>query len=100
MGREAGLSGAADMGDFNAIPRSRALTNALRRGSVTPSARPLIPGVVTFLLPEANLIGALVVFRFLYFLLPLVLGSSLFAVTELVSRRRISSNSQAVHKGT
>jgi glycosyltransferase 2 family protein len=40
------------------------------------------------LLPGINLIGALLVFRFVYFLVPLALGSIVFAITEIVFRRR------------
>jgi uncharacterized membrane protein YbhN (UPF0104 family) len=40
-----------------------------------------------YLLPGANLIGALLVFRFVYFLLPLGIGLVVFAVTELLLRR-------------
>jgi glycosyltransferase 2 family protein len=51
----------------------------------------VIESVVMYLLPQKDLIGPLLVFRFVYFLVPLGLGSILLAVTELFYRRRSSS---------
>jgi hypothetical protein len=48
----------------------------------------VIESVVLYLLPQANLIGPLLVFRFVYFLVPLGLGATLFGVSEIVLRRR------------
>jgi hypothetical protein len=42
---------------------------------------------VLFLLPGPKVIGALILFRLAYFLVPLCLGSVLFALTELLLRR-------------
>jgi uncharacterized membrane protein YbhN (UPF0104 family) len=58
--------------------------------SHVPGGLGVIESVVLFLLPAVNPIGALIVFRFVYFLVPLALGGMLFAVTELVFRRRSS----------
>jgi glycosyltransferase 2 family protein len=55
--------------------------------SHVPGGLGVIESVVTFLLPGANLIGALIAFRVVYFLVPLMLGGMLFAATELVFRR-------------
>jgi glycosyltransferase 2 family protein len=60
-----------------------------------PGGLGVIESVVLFLLPQAQLIGAVLVFRFVYFLLPLALGSTLFALTEL--RLRFSGGSAAAH---
>jgi uncharacterized membrane protein YbhN (UPF0104 family) len=54
--------------------------------SHVPGGLGVIESVVTFLLPAANIIGAVLAFRFLYFLLPLALGGILFAVAEIVFR--------------
>jgi hypothetical protein len=43
------------------------------------------------LLPQRDLIGPLLVFRFVYFLAPLGVGSLLFLVTELIDRPRQES---------
>jgi uncharacterized membrane protein YbhN (UPF0104 family) len=60
-----------------------------------PGGLGVIESVVMFLLPGANLIGALLVFRFVYFLVPLVVGGAVFAVTEIVFRRRDASGRPA-----
>ena len=49
--------------------------------SHVPGGLGVIENVVAFLLPRADLIGALVAFRFIYFLLPCA-GRGLFVVTE------------------
>ena len=54
--------------------------------SHVPGGLGVIESVVTFLLPAANIIGAVLAFRFLYFLVPLALGGILFAVAEIVFR--------------
>ncbi|HEX2217004.1 MAG TPA: UPF0104 family protein [Xanthobacteraceae bacterium] len=58
-----------------------------------PGGLGVIETVVLYLLPEGNLIGALLAFRVIYFLIPLAIGGSLFLITELVLRRRSSSQS-------
>jgi glycosyltransferase 2 family protein len=55
--------------------------------SHVPGGLGVIESVVTFLLPNQSVIGALIVFRFVYFLVPLALGSGLFAMTEIMFRR-------------
>ncbi len=52
-----------------------------------PGGLGVVETVVQHVLPGENLIGPLLVFRFVYFLAPLVLGLLLLAVTELASRR-------------
>jgi glycosyltransferase 2 family protein len=47
--------------------------------------------VVLLLLPGAEIFGALVVFRFVYFLVPLAIGGTTFLVSEAVWRTRIRS---------
>ncbi|EIM28136.1 putative bifunctional lysylphosphatidylglycerol flippase/synthetase [Microvirga lotononidis] len=64
------------------------IANATALVSHVPGGLGVIESVVMYLLPQADLIGPLLVFRFVYFLVPLVLGSILLAVTELVYRRR------------
>jgi hypothetical protein len=48
-----------------------------------PGGLGIIESAVIFLLPHADLIGAVLVFRFVYFLVPLGVGSALFAAAEL-----------------
>jgi uncharacterized membrane protein YbhN (UPF0104 family) len=55
--------------------------------SHVPGGLGVIESVVLFLLPGHKVIGALILFRLAYFLVPLCLGSVLFALTELFLRR-------------
>ena len=64
------------------------IANATALVSHVPGGLGVIESVVMYLLPQKDLIGPLLVFRFVYFLVPLGLGSILFAVTELFYRRR------------
>jgi len=64
------------------------IANATALVSHVPGGLGVIESVVMYLLPEDNLIGPLLVFRFVYFLAPLGLGSILFAATELILRHR------------
>ncbi len=53
-----------------------------------PGGLGVIEAVILSLVPGANVIGALVAFRAVYYLVPFVLGSLTFGVTELVRRQR------------
>jgi uncharacterized membrane protein YbhN (UPF0104 family) len=64
------------------------IANATALVSHVPGGLGVIESVVMYLLPQSDLIGPLLVFRFVYFLAPLGLGSILFVVTELVLRHR------------
>jgi uncharacterized membrane protein YbhN (UPF0104 family) len=59
-----------------------------------PGGLGVIESVVLYLLPEGQLIGAVLVFRFVYFLVPLALGATLFAITELRLRAANRSDSE------
>ena len=48
----------------------------------------MVETVVLFLLPHGQFIGALIVFRVVYFLVPLCIGIPLFAVTEFMFRQK------------
>jgi uncharacterized membrane protein YbhN (UPF0104 family) len=64
------------------------IANATALVSHVPGGLGVIESVVMYLLPQNDLIGPLLVFRFVYFLVPLCLGGALLAVTELVLRAR------------
>ncbi|SCY72410.1 lysylphosphatidylglycerol synthase domain-containing protein [Microvirga guangxiensis] len=55
--------------------------------SHVPGGLGVIESVVMYLLPGQDLIGPLLVFRFVYFLIPLCMGIVVFLLTELVFRR-------------
>jgi uncharacterized membrane protein YbhN (UPF0104 family) len=67
------------------------IANATALVSHVPGGLGVIESVVMYLLPQKDLIGPLLVFRFVYFLAPLGLGGILFAVAELLYRRRSRS---------
>ena len=56
--------------------------------SHVPGGLGVIETVVGYLLPNTNVVGALIAFRSVYFLLPLMLGGPLFGLTELLLKRR------------
>ena len=64
------------------------IANASALITHVPGGLGVIESVVAFLLPQARLIGALVAFRFIYFLVPLALGGGLFLLTEVALRSR------------
>ncbi len=64
------------------------IANTTALVSHVPGGLGVIESVVMHLLPEHDLIGPLLVFRFVYFLAPLGLGSVLLLVTELSYRHR------------
>jgi uncharacterized membrane protein YbhN (UPF0104 family) len=53
-----------------------------------PGGLGVIESVVLFLLPQAQFIGALLVFRVVYFLVPLSIGAPTFAAIEIARRRK------------
>jgi uncharacterized membrane protein YbhN (UPF0104 family) len=53
-----------------------------------PGGLGVVESVVMFLLPGAGVIGALVMFRVIYYLVPLCTGGPLFALTEIYYRRK------------
>jgi uncharacterized membrane protein YbhN (UPF0104 family) len=63
--------------------------NVLTLVSHVPGGLGVIEGTVMYLLPHGSeLLGPLIVFRLVYFLLPLAIGLVLFATAEFVFRRR------------
>jgi uncharacterized membrane protein YbhN (UPF0104 family) len=56
--------------------------------SHVPGGLGVIESVVMYLLPGQDLIGPLLVFRFVYFLIPLCIGIFVFLASELFFRRR------------
>jgi uncharacterized membrane protein YbhN (UPF0104 family) len=63
--------------------------------SHVPGGLGVIEAVVEYLLPAARVIGALVAFRVVYFLIPLCIGGPLFALAELWGRRAHSLSAEA-----
>jgi uncharacterized membrane protein YbhN (UPF0104 family) len=64
------------------------LANVASLVSHVPGGLGVLEAVIIHALPEVSVIGALVVFRFIYFLVPVTIGAALFSVYELTQRRR------------
>ena len=60
-----------------------------------PGGLGVIETVVLFVLGRPELIGAVLVFRFVYFLLPLMAGIVTLVVSETYWRRRITGNASS-----
>jgi uncharacterized membrane protein YbhN (UPF0104 family) len=75
------------------------IANATALVSHVPGGLGVIESVVMVLLPQADLIGPLLVFRFVYFLVPLAIGCVVFGVAELVVRRRSAPGARAAAVG-
>ena len=63
--------------------------------SHVPGGLGVIESVVIYLLPHADVIGALLVFRFVYSLMPLLFGTVLLASTEAVFRLKGAQSRRA-----
>ncbi|MPZ77943.1 MAG: UPF0104 family protein [Deltaproteobacteria bacterium] len=77
----------AGIGYF-AVATVYVLANIASIASHVPGGLGVLEAVVIHLMPEVSVIGALVVFRFIYFLVPFTIGAVLFAAYELRQRRR------------
>jgi uncharacterized membrane protein YbhN (UPF0104 family) len=81
------LAAAADV-VYLEIAAVYVIANVTSLISHVPGGLGVLETVVRGLLPGTDVIGALIAFRAVYFLLPLALGGPLFAMTELVLKRR------------
>lgn len=81
------LSAASDM-PYLGVAAIFVIANITSLISHVPGGLGVIESVVLYLMPGKGVIGGLIAFRCIYFFIPLVLGGSLFAVTELVMRAR------------
>lgn len=73
--------------DYFAVATVYVIANATTILTHVPGGLGVIESVVILLLPGANLIGAVLAFRFVYYLAPLGIGAILFGIVELVFRR-------------
>jgi len=76
------------VGGYVAVATVYVLANAASIASHVPGGLGVLEAVVIHAVPELSVVGALVVFRFLYFLVPFTAGAALFAIYELAQRRR------------
>ena len=73
---------------YFAVATVYVLANVASIVSHVPGGLGVLEAVVIHVLPEVSVIGALVAFRFIYFLVPFTIGAALFAACELAQRRR------------
>lgn len=81
------LSSAGELPYF-AVAAAYVIANASALLTHVPGGLGVIESVVMFLLPGAKIVGALVMFRVIYYLGPLCIGAPLFGLTELYFRAR------------
>jgi uncharacterized membrane protein YbhN (UPF0104 family) len=74
--------------DYPTVASIFAMANLAAIVAHVPGGLGVIEGVTLLMLPGHDLIGPLLVFRFVYYLAPLVLGILLFAVSEMTVRLR------------
>jgi uncharacterized membrane protein YbhN (UPF0104 family) len=73
---------------YFAVATVYVLANVASIVSHVPGGFGVLEAVVIHVLPGVSVIGALVVLRFIYFLVPFTIGATLFAAYELTQRRR------------
>jgi glycosyltransferase 2 family protein len=81
------LAALADV-SYIAVAAVYVIANITALMTHVPGGLGVIEGMVIFLVPAGGIIGALLMFRVIYFLLPLCIGAPLFGIAELYYRRR------------
>ncbi|MGH6912384.1 MAG: UPF0104 family protein, partial [Geminicoccales bacterium] len=81
------LSASGDIGFFP-VAAIYVAANGAAIATHVPGGLGVIEAVVLSLVPGANVIGALIAFRVVYFLIPFLIGGLLLCAFELVRRRR------------
>ncbi|ANW05508.1 hypothetical protein LMTR13_12535 [Bradyrhizobium icense] len=76
---------------YPAVVTAYVIANVSALITHVPGGLGVIETVVLYLLPDANVIGGLLAFRAIYFLLPLAIGAPLFGLTELILKSRKGS---------
>jgi uncharacterized membrane protein YbhN (UPF0104 family) len=81
------ISASADIGYFP-VAAAYVAANAAGIVSHVPGGLGVIEAVLLSLVPGANVFGALIAFRAVYFLIPFVIGGVVLGISELLRRRR------------
>ncbi|MGY5810328.1 lysylphosphatidylglycerol synthase domain-containing protein [Rhizobium sp. LEGMi198b] len=81
------LSAFADVALFRSIT-AYVLANTAVMATHVPGGLGVIETTVSYIVPNAASIGALIAFRCIYFLIPLILGTTLLIASELMFRHR------------
>jgi uncharacterized membrane protein YbhN (UPF0104 family) len=83
------LAGVREVAYFE-VAAAYVLANAASLLAHAPGGLGVLEATVLYLLPGANVLGALILFRAIYYLLPLSLGAPLFALCELLLNKKNS----------
>jgi uncharacterized membrane protein YbhN (UPF0104 family) len=86
-----GLAAVADV-TYLGVAAVYVTANVATLLSHVPGGLGVIENVVLYLLPGQQVIGALILFRVVYFLVPLCIGGPLFALMEVLLRSRKSAD--------
>jgi uncharacterized membrane protein YbhN (UPF0104 family) len=81
------ISATTEIG-YSPVAAGYVAANAAGILSHVPGGLGVIEAIVLSLVPGANVVGALVAFRAIYFLIPFFLGGLVLATSELVRRRQ------------
>lgn len=81
------LAASADIGLFP-VAATYVTANAAAILSHVPGGLGVIEAVILSLVPGANVIGALIAFRVIYYLIPFLIGGVVLGVSEIVRRQR------------
>ena len=87
------MLGLADVSYFNVAP-AYVIANVATLITHAPGGLGVIESVMLFFMGKADLIGALLVFRLVYFLIPLAIGGTLLAAYELAIRTGLRPRSR------
>jgi uncharacterized membrane protein YbhN (UPF0104 family) len=81
------LSATAEIGYFP-VAATYVVANAAAVVTHVPGGFGVIEAIILSLVPGANVVGALVAFRALYYLVPFLIGCVMLAIAEIVRRHR------------
>ena len=81
------LSATADIGYFP-VAATYVTANVAAIITHVPGGLGVIEAVILSLVPGANVVGALVAFRAIYYLVPFLIGCAVLAIAEIVRRQR------------
>ncbi|MBB5577801.1 uncharacterized membrane protein YbhN (UPF0104 family) [Rhizobium paranaense] len=88
------LSAFADGAFFRSVT-AYVLANTAVLATQVPGGLGILETTVAYSVPDAASIGALIAFRCIYFLIPLVLGTTLLITSELAFRHRSARTKNA-----
>ncbi|MBP2448230.1 lysylphosphatidylglycerol synthase domain-containing protein [Rhizobium leguminosarum] len=92
------LSASGDVAFFRSVT-AYVLANSAILATHVPGGLGVLEAAVSYAVPKQASIGALIAFRCVYFFIPLALGTTLLAISEVVFRRRSRGANEAADEG-